>query len=63
MRFSRHIEPIAGVGVFVMLFILALLLALMPVTAAGEDSALPPPRRFGCDLDRCKIIFAEDAEG
>jgi hypothetical protein len=36
MRFGRHIEPIAGV--FVMPFVLALLLALMPVTAAGEDS-------------------------
>jgi hemoglobin len=32
----RHVEPIAGV--FVMPFVLALLLALVPVTAAGEDS-------------------------
>ena len=35
MRFHRHVEPISGV--FVMPFILALLLALVPVTAAGED--------------------------
>jgi len=36
MRFHRHVEPVAGV--FIMPFILALLLAFLPMTAVAEDS-------------------------